>query len=171
MQKIIIIGPGGAGKSTLSKRLAKKLRIPVIHLDTLYWKEGWVETPLSEWEKIQTELVSHPQWILDGNYEESLDIRLQSCDTVIFLDFPRYLTLYRVIKRYLTYRRKQREDRCKGCQEKLSYFFLKWVWDYPTKSRPFILKKLSLLQKQKKVNIHILSSQTDIDTFLETLKD
>lgn len=95
MEKIAIIVAGGTGKSTLARELGEILKLPVYHLDTLYWKPGWVSTPTEEWEQVMVNLVSKDKWIIDGNYGKSIDIRLKKADTVIFLDYPTYISLFR----------------------------------------------------------------------------
>ena len=74
MQKVLVIGSGGAGKSTFARHLGKCLNIDVIHLDALYWHLGWVETPRAEWRKVINELLRRDAWIIDGNYPWNSDI-------------------------------------------------------------------------------------------------
>jgi adenylate kinase family enzyme len=74
MQKVLVIGSGGAGKSTFARHLGKCLNIDVIHLDALYWHPGWVETPRAEWRKVINELLRRDAWIIDGNYPWNSDI-------------------------------------------------------------------------------------------------
>src|SRR6266404_5200610 len=119
MKKILIIGSGGAGKSTFAARLGKVLELDVIHLDKLYWKPGWVETPKEEWKEIVEEIVKRDSWIIDGNYGGTREIRLRACDTVILLDTPRYICIYRILKRALLYRNRTRPDMGTSCREKL----------------------------------------------------
>ena len=88
MDKIVIIGSSGSGKSTLAARLGPILNLPVYHLDRLFWRPGWQETPRDEWRMLQQKLCAEPQWIIDGNYSGTLDVRLAACDTVIWLDLP-----------------------------------------------------------------------------------
>ncbi|MES2626184.1 MAG: AAA family ATPase, partial [Pseudomonadota bacterium] len=88
MQRIAIIGCGGSGKSTLANTLGQKLGLPVHHLDQLYWRPTWIETPKAEWESLQQQLCNQPAWIIDGNYGGTMDLRLAAADTVIFLDMP-----------------------------------------------------------------------------------
>ncbi|GAB0150938.1 hypothetical protein [Marinobacterium sp. BA1] len=90
MKKIAVIGSGGSGKSTFSALLGKELNLPVHHLDQLYWKPNWVKTPKEDWIKIQKGICDSECWIIDGNYQSTLDIRFEACDTVIFLDVNRY---------------------------------------------------------------------------------
>src|SRR5687768_13715418 len=110
MRRVLVIGPGGAGKSTLASHLGLQLNVEVFHLDKLYWQPGWVEMSKSKWRETLTELLSRDAWIMDGNYSGSLELRLQACDTVIFMDMNRALCLWRVLKRSIRYRSKRRPD-------------------------------------------------------------
>jgi len=119
MRKILVIGSGGAGKSTFAQRLGDVLNLKVIHLDSLYWSPGWVEMPKDKWRTIVEELVKRDSWIIDGNYGGTLDSRLAACDGVIFLDVPRLICLRRVLKRVALYRKESRPDMAAGCPERL----------------------------------------------------
>ena len=142
MRKVLVIGSGGAGKSTFARRLGRVLDIEVIHLDSLYWKPGWVETPKAEWAETVAELARRDAWIIDGNYSGTFDIRLRACDTLIFLDTPRLVCLWRVLKRFIVYRRRTRPDMAAGCEETLNLEFILWVWNYPRTRRPKILNRM-----------------------------
>lgn len=157
MEKIIIIGSGGSGKSTFSMLLGKQYNLPVYHLDKLYWQPRWIKTPNEEWENTLINLWKNKRWILDGNYKSTLDIRLAACDTVIFLDINRYTCIYRAIKRTLT--SKHRPDMAEGCEERLNIEFLKFLWNYPYKTRPIIMDKLNAMIMYKKVIIAKSSEQ------------
>src|SRR5436190_13248287 len=88
MRRRLLIGAGGSGKSALATRIAAQTGLPLIHLDYLFWKPGWVETPRDEWRRIVQKLVQRDVWVMDGNYGGTLDLRLAACDTVLFLDLP-----------------------------------------------------------------------------------
>jgi adenylate kinase family enzyme len=165
MKKIAIIGSGGTGKSTLARELGEILKLPVYHLDTLYWKPGWVKTPIEEWEKVMVNLVSKDKWIIDGSFEKTLDIRLKQADTVIFLDYPTYISLFRFIKRYLKYRGKSRPDIAPDCEERLDFQFISWLINYRKNKRPDVLKKLNAINKNKQV--HIITSPRKLQKFLD----
>ncbi|PKR85314.1 DNA topology modulation protein [Heyndrickxia camelliae] len=167
MRKIVLIGSGGSGKSTLARRLGKKLKIKIYHLDALFWKPNWVGVPKEEQIVVQHRLVKQDKWIMDGNYGGTMDIRLNAADTIIFLDIPRTICVYRAFKRILQYRHKTRPDMGEGCQERFSLEFFKWIWDYPKTKRPQILQRLQLLSKEKEVII--LKSPKDVERFLEKL--
>ena len=85
-RRVIVTGPAGSGKSTFSLALAAKTGLPVIHLDVHFWKPGWVAPSETEWREKQCGLLAGNAWIADGNYRETLDLRLERADTVVFLD-------------------------------------------------------------------------------------
>lgn len=151
MKKVAIIGSGGSGKTTLALILGKELNLPVYHLDKLYWKPGWKKTPDDQWANLQKDLCKKASWIIDGNYKSTFDIRLQACDTVIFLDVNRFICIARAIKRTLT--RKSRPDMAEGCEERFNLEFMKFLWDYPNKIRPKIMDKLNSADSSKNVII------------------
>jgi adenylate kinase family enzyme len=168
MKKIMLIGPGGSGKSTLAQELGKVLEIPVYHLDALHWKPGWIPTPDAEWGDLQKELIKKENWIIDGNYSRTIDIRLSEADTVIFFDYPRWITIYRVIKRRIIYHGRTRPDLKEGCPERISLEFLKWIWNYKRDRKPGIFGKLEKVA-HKKVII-ILRKQSDCSKLIEQIK-
>lgn len=167
MKKIAVIGCSGSGKSTLSIKLNEIMEIPVYHLDTLNWKPNWVATPRDEWDNLQKELVKKETWIIDGNYNRTLEIRIDEADTIIMLDMPRTLCIYRVIKRFFMYRNSSRPDMNEGCREKLDFPFLKWVWNYNKNNRP---KVIEILVRNKDKNIVILKNSKDVRSYVEQLR-
>lgn len=166
MRKVAIIGSGGAGKSTLARQLSKKLAIDVYHLDALFWQPNWVLSSREAQREIQSRLVKKESWIIDGNYGSTFDIRLTAADTIIFLDIHRVICLYRAFKRVIHYRNRTRPDMGEGCKERFDLEFFKWIWDFPKKRRPALIKILKELSAEK--NIIILSSLREIITFIES---
>lgn len=169
MKKVAVIGCGGAGKSTFSRKIAEILNIPVYHLDKLYWRPGWVPTPNDEWDYLIKNLVSKEKWIIDGNYGRTLDTRLENADTIIFLNMSKYLCIYRIIKRRLMYNGITRPDMNEGCKEKLDMDFIKWVWGYNKNKKPEILNKLNKFSNQK--NVIIFNNSYEADSFINDLKN
>src|SRR5213594_3446981 len=108
MERVLVIGSGGSGKTTVGRKLANSLRLPLIHLDAHYWRPGWTPTPPEEWQRVVTQMVVQPRWVMDGNYGGTLDLRLASCDSVVFLDLPRRVCLWRIVKRHFRYRGRTR---------------------------------------------------------------
>ena len=87
-RRVIVTGLAGSGKSTFSRSLAAKTGLPVIYLDFHYWKPGWIPPSEDEWREKQRGLLSGEAWIADGNYHETLDLRLERADTIVVLDTP-----------------------------------------------------------------------------------
>ncbi|NIK79694.1 adenylate kinase family enzyme [Paenibacillus castaneae] len=138
------------------------------HLDSIFWKPGWISTPKNEQRDVQEELVSHDSWIIDGNYGGTIDIRFQAADTIIFIDLSRWICIIRVLKRRFQYRNKTRTDMAEGCEERISLEFLKWVWEYPEKQKTKILGKLRWLSNEKE--IIILKTLKDVREFVTNVE-
>jgi adenylate kinase family enzyme len=87
-RRVIVTGLAGSGKSTFALALAARTGLPVIHLDLAFWKPGWVAPSETEWRETQRGVLAGDAWIADGNYHETLDLRLERADTVVVLDIP-----------------------------------------------------------------------------------
>ena len=166
MERILIIGCGGAGKSTLARQLGEKLNLPVVHLDKLFWHPGWVESTKEEIdEKIRAEM-QRPQWIMDGNYNRTLPERVKYCDTIIYLDFSRMACLLGVVKRIITTYGTVRPDMGEGCPERFDREFLRWVWNYNKEKRE---RNYKLLNEAEGVETIVLKNRRMVKRFLESL--
>jgi adenylate kinase family enzyme len=161
MKRILVIGNCGAGKSTFSAKLADILEIPLINLDYHFWNPGWKAVPTPEFDEILAKLVQGESWIMDGNYNRTMQYRLEFADTVFFFDFPRLISLNRAIKRNIT---GMRVDEIPGCPEKMNFALFKWIWNYPSKQAPAILELL--LQYKATINIYHFRSSKDVNRFL-----
>ena len=166
MERIIIIGCGGAGKSTLAQKLGAKLAIPVVHLDKLFWRPGWVEVPKDEFDEIVLRELVKERWIMDGNFNRTLPQRIAYSDTVIYLDFNRFTCLMGVLKRVLTTYGTVRPDMGEGCPERLDVEFLKWVWNYNENKRQ---RNYDLLRQATHAQVIILKNRRAVKRFLNTL--
>jgi len=136
MTRILILGPGGAGKSTLSKKLAEKLGLPLIHLDQHHWQPGWVPMDPDKWPAVIAELTARDSWVMDGNYASALDRRLEVADLAVFLDFNRWKSLWGALTRVLKQSGQVRSDMAPGCPERFDAEFFLWLWNFPRDSRP-----------------------------------
>lgn len=164
MERIVVIGCGGAGKSTFSRNLSNKLDIPVYHLDKFFWNKGWVETKQEKFDDKLNKIVNEDKWIIDGNYIRTLEMRAEKADTIIFINMPTYLCLYRIMKRRVMYRGKSRPDMAEGCPEGIDFEFFKWVLTYNKKVRPKILENL---KRYKDKNIVIFNNKKEVKDFME----
>ena len=167
MRKVLVIGSSGAGKSVFAARLAERTGLPLIHLDALYWRPGWVKTPKDEWARTVEELLARDRWVMDGNYAGTLDRRLAACDTVVFLDLPRTVCLWRAAKRRIAFRHGARPDMTAGCDERLTWQLIRWIWKYPRTQRPRVLARLGELRPGQRAVV--LRSSAQIDNFLRSL--
>jgi adenylate kinase family enzyme len=167
MKRVLVIGSGGAGKSTFARRLGEKTGLEIIHLDVLYWKPNWVESERDEWRKTIEEVIKRDSWIMDGNFSGTLDVRIPAADTIIFLDFPPAVCVYRILKRILVYRKGKRPDMAEGCGEKFDWEFTKWVWNYKTRSKPKVEELLKRFANEK--TIFRLKSKSEVEKFLSKI--
>jgi adenylate kinase family enzyme len=139
MRKVLVIGCGGAGKSTLARKLSAALGLPLIGLDRAYWRAGWVEPSKQEWRETVEKLAAEPAWVMDGNYSATFDLRMPRADTLVWLDYPRTTCLRRVVWRSLKGHGRTRPDLAEGCPEKIDLKFLRLIWYFPTNSRQRIV--------------------------------
>ncbi len=158
MQRVVVIGSAGAGKSTFSQHLGRLLQLPVIHLDAHFWRPGWVEPLRKDWAVQQLDLIQQPGWIIDGYYGGTLDIRYGVADTIIFLDLPRIVCVWRTLKRRVVYHGRQRPDMAADCPESIDWPFIQYIWRYPYAKRPDVLRRLAGLSPGKHI-IHLDSSK------------
>jgi adenylate kinase family enzyme len=168
VKRVLVIGAGGAGKTTVATRLARHTGLPLIHLDALYWRPGWEPTPADEWRATVETLVKADSWIMDGNYGGTLDLRLQACDTVVFLDRSRLVCLWHVFVRQLRHLGRRRSEVPAGCRERLTWQFVTWIWTYPARRRGAILARLAVLGEPKRVVI--VRSRRAAETFLRSVE-
>ncbi len=127
MQRVLIIGPCGSGKSTLSRELGDRLDLPVYHMDQLGWLPGWVETDKEVLREKLADIVATDRWLIEGNYGSTLLMRLPRADTVIYLDFPIWVCLWRLLRRVLSHRGRTRPDMTEGCPERFDLEFFRYV--------------------------------------------
>ena len=167
MERIIIIGCGGAGKSTLARKLGEVLDLPVVHLDKLFWKPGWVETTAEEFDALLAMELVKDHWIMDGNFNRTMPERIKRCDTIIYLDFSRFACLTGVLKRIITTYGTVRPDMGEGCPERIDLEFLKWVWNFNKNKRESYYK---LLNEAENVETIVLKNRRAVKLFLKSLK-
>ncbi len=167
MRKVVVIGCSGAGKTEFSRRLAEKTALPLVHLDKLYWRAGWRHVSAEEFDALHAAELEKPAWILDGNYNRTLPVRLNACDTAIFLRYPRRVCLLGAVKRYLKGRGKCRADVGEGCPEKPDAEFLKYIWNY---DKRFGEKYCRMLEESGAAH-YVFKSRREAEAFLQSLPD
>ena len=164
MDRILIIGLQGAGKSTFANKLGKKLNREVIHLDKFYYPNGWVHTETrEEWRATVTELANKERWIMDGNYHSTLDIRMPRADVIIFLDFNKLLCLYRIFKRVAVIKG-QPFDKSHGNKEKVTWNLIMKIVKFRKQKT---LQKIEMYTDSKK--IYILKNSKEVEYLLNQI--
>lgn len=166
MERIVIIGCSGSGKSTLACQLGEKLNLPVVHLDRLFWKSGWQESTAEEFDAKLTLELEKSQWIMDGNFNRTIPARLAKCDTVIYLDYNRFVCLWGVICRVFKSYGKTRPDMGDGCPERFDWEFLKWIWHFNRRNRE---KNYRYLNETPHAKIYVFKNRRQLKKFLRSL--
>ena len=142
MRRVLVLGCPGAGKSTLARSLGEALSLPVVHLDKLWWKSGWVNRTEGEFDALLDAVLLGEEWVIDGNYLRTLPRRLERCDAVVLLDYPRQVCLFRALRRILSWRGRTRPDMAADCPERLDGEFVRWIWEFHRTQRPQVLELL-----------------------------
>ena len=161
----MVVGSGGAGKSTFARKLGERTGLPVIHLDEHHWRPGWEPMPKPDWRAMVTELASGNEWIIDGNYGGTMDVRVAAADTAVFLDYAVLGCLARALRRSLF--NYGRAVQAPGCPERVDLEFLRWIASYRRNSRPRVLEQLRAGTPD--LALHVLRRQRDADRFLADL--
>jgi adenylate kinase family enzyme len=167
MEKFVIIGPPGAGKSTLARKLGHLLNIKVIHLDRVFWQRGWKEKPRDERIDILQNLAAEKQWIIEGSYLNSSEPRLEAADTIIFLDMFPLLCLWSIITRHFRDCKHPRRDLPMDSSDKLSFHLLLKVLLFPLFEKRKLEEMLSEFPTQKVIYLH---SRKEVELFLAELE-
>lgn len=165
MKRVAVVGSGGAGKSTFARELGETTKLPVHNLDPLHWLPGWREPPKEDWRAAQVVLAADDEWINEGNYGASFDIRFDRADTVIVLSLDRKICLTRVLMRVL--KNWHREIQAPGCPEHLDFKFLRWIWRYSIDSRPRLDEAIS--RHKETMSVIELNSPKKVRGFLDSL--
>ena len=161
MERIIVIGCPGAGKSTFARKLRDKTGLPLYHLDMIWHRPDKTHISREEFDGFQEAILYTPKWIIDGNYSRTMERRLQMCDTVFFLDLPTDLCLQGVQKRIGV----KRED-MPWVEDVFDDEFRKFIERFTNTERPGIYV---LLEKYPEKTIVIFRSHTEIDQYFKAL--
>jgi adenylate kinase family enzyme len=149
MKRVVIIGRGASGKSTLAVRLGEITGLPVIELDKFFWRPGLVATPRDQWVAVQEGLLAEEGWIIDGDLGpyDAVEVRLRAADTILFLDFSLLRCSWRAIRRS-----RERAD------------FWRWLLAYRWQSRPILLQAIA--NHAVKADLHILRNPKALTRFV-----
>jgi adenylate kinase family enzyme len=164
MERIAVIGCGGSGKTTLSRRLGELLDLPVIHIDDQYWREVdgvRIESTPEQWRRRHHELVAGDRWVIDGMKLGVLEERLAAASAVILLDLPVVVCLSGIAHRWLRFRGRDRPDL--GVYVDVSWEFVRWVWSFRPRHRPRVLELLDAYEG----DVIVLRRRRDVRRLVE----
>jgi adenylate kinase family enzyme len=146
VQRILLLGPGASGKSTLARVLADSTGIPMIELDKVFWSAGLEPTPPEEWVELQQELAAEPAWIMDGDLGpyDVLNVRLRRADTIILLDLPTWRCAVRALRR---------------SRERLDFW--RWLLTWRRSYRPRLLRAIA--EEAPDAELLVIRSRRDLE--------
>ena len=164
MQKVLVIGSPGAGKSTFSRKLRDATGLPLYYLDMIWHRPDKTNISREELTARQREIIKTPKWIIDGNYLSTMELRLKNCDTVFFLDYPLEVCLAGAKARIGT----KRED-IPWIETEFDQEFKQWILDFPRDQLPIIYQ---LLEKYKENRtVHIFKSREEAEHYLVSIEN
>ncbi|WP_296100463.1 AAA family ATPase [uncultured Agrobacterium sp.] len=167
-RRLLVMGCSGNGKSTLSRHLSGHLGLLHISCDRdIFWLSGWKLRPRPEIAERMSAFVAGDRWIIDGNSPGTLPLRLPRADAVIWLRFPRLVSLTSVVKRWLRYRGKVRPEMAEGCPEKIDAKFLSYIWNFERAESPEIVRHLEAARRD--LPVIVLKSYRETNRFLSDL--
>jgi adenylate kinase family enzyme len=167
MQRIVILGCSGTGKSTLAQELGTRLDLPVIHLDSLFWKPGWVESERPAFRDRVALVAEQERWVMDGNYGVTFPARLPRADLIVLMQRSRLTCLSRAIGRSVRLWGRSRPDLAEGCPERFDIVLWRYIWNYPRDSAPKTEAAIARLAPQ--TPIVRLTSDAETAAFLAGL--
>ena len=165
MEKVVILGCGGSGKTFLARGLAAHFGLPLTHLDGVYYDQNWVPLSRDQFEQEQQELVARPRWVIEGNYASTMPVRLKAADTVIVLDIPARTCLRGIAARRMRHRGGQHRDI--GLYDRISWNFIRYVLGYRRNMLPRVHQLLG--DHAASAQIVILRSRSQTRRYLQTI--
>ncbi|KJC60020.1 DNA topology modulation protein [Bradyrhizobium sp. LTSPM299] len=169
MQRVLVMGSSGSGKSTFARGLSDITGIPTVSIDALFWKPGWVESEREEFQRRMTEAVQQPRWIMDGNFTThgAGELRRQLADTIIWFDLPRSTCMFGILRRIAGSYGQVRPEMAEGCPEKIDLEFFRYVWTYRQQQRPKLLDYFQGLRADQ--SLVCFTDRAQADAYLKDL--
>lgn len=167
MDRIAIIGCSGGGNSSLARKIAAKLNLPVVHLDVLFWRPGWKESDEASFRARLEVALAGGRWITDGNFSRLGDLHFAGAQIIVWVDQPRALCLRRALARVIKERGRTRADMAEGCLEKIDLAFLRYIWRWNADTRPKI--EAAIERHARSTPVVRLKCDREIGAWLDSL--
>lgn len=171
MKRVMILGQPGSGKSTLARKLGKVTGLPVVHMDHIHWKAGWVPRDDAEKMILTREAMAEETWIFEGGFSRTWDERAVRADTLIWLDVGLWRRLYRVTFRFFRYFGQSRPDLPEGCPEgnwREMWDFYKWIWNTRHSAKTKMAKLIE--DHEDNLDVIIMHRIPEVETYLERVR-
>jgi adenylate kinase family enzyme len=172
MDRIVILGPSGTGKTTLARKLGNLCGIKELHLDQVYWQKDWEHLSKDEFDHTMKQYFrQHHRWVIDGNYSNNNHFydRLKLADTVIILNYSTSDSLKGVLQRKDQYKHTHRSDMAEGCNEELDQEFLQYIAFFNKHKSKFLWAMVN--QYKYKDRIHIFHNREELNKWLKQLEE
>lgn len=164
VNRIVVVGGPGTGKSTLTRNLGKDLNLPIYHLDGLCHLANWEKRDRNERDKMILEKTNEPKWVIDGTYKATFEERVKKSDLIIFLNYSTIARLKGIFSRYFEMRGQERPE-IPGCKEKMSLQFLKFAINWDKKSGNFVK---DILEKNQDKKVIVFKKRKQLNSWYET---
>lgn len=170
MQRVLVLGSSGSGKSTFAARLASLTGLPMISIDAVYWQPGWTMPDIPTFSREMTNLAQGDRWIMDGNYlnHGAGELRRARADAVFWFDLPRWICLSRILMRSVRSYGRVRPEMAKGCPERFDAEFIRYVWTYRAQQRPKLLTYFQGLRNDQP--LVTFARRTGADAYLTAMR-
>ncbi len=169
MQRIVIMGGPGSGKSTFARRFAQATGLELIHLDQQFHLPGWVERDKGQWAARHAELIAGKEWIIDGCYSATAGERIKRADMIIWFDLPTHICLFRVLKRTIMNFGRVRPDSATGCPERFDLEFLLYVLTFRRKKHTRLMRIIAT--RDKNTSLVIVRRNSDLEKLFRTVQE
>lgn len=154
MERILIIGCSGSGKTRMARAMGAKLGLPVVHLDQLWWKPNRENVTVEEFDEKLDAILETRKWIIDGNFSRTMPMRLQSCDTIVYLDYSRWACLLGMLQRVL---RQPKE---------FQWDTVRWIWNFNKQNQGL---NYTWIAQAKHARAIVLKNRQEAKAFLKEL--
>jgi adenylate kinase family enzyme len=166
VKRVMVVGGPGSGKSTLAVELGRRTGLPVRHMDLIHWHPGWVERDMAEKDRLTREVHAEDAWIFEGGHSRTYEDRASRADTLIWLDLPVALRLWRVLGRWWRWHGQTRPDLPANCPERIDPAFIRFILR-TRRSGP--AKIARLIERHPHLEVHHLRSGAELRRFLNGL--